>query len=66
MPKQFSDHDYMTLALKEAEKAEQHQEIPVGALAVLDQKVISRGYNVPESNQSPLGHAEIEVLRKAS
>lgn len=60
------DIKYMRLAIKEAQKAAQIDEVPVGAVIVLDGKVIARGYNKRELNHDPLGHAEIIAIRKAS
>ena len=39
---------YMMLALKEAKRAQDEDEIPIGAVIVLDEKVIARGYNMTE------------------
>lgn len=60
------DEKYMRLALKEAQKAALIDEVPVGAVIVLDGKVIARGFNKREVNNDPLGHAEIIAIRKAS
>lgn len=56
----------MSLALKEAKKAMLLDEVPVGAVLVKDQKVIARGHNVRETKKDSLGHAEIEVIKKAN
>lgn len=56
----------MRLALKEAQKAALIDEVPVGAVIVLDGKVIARGFNKREINNDPLGHAEIIAIKKAS
>lgn len=56
----------MSLALKEAKKAELIDEVPIGAIIVKDNKVIARGHNVRESKKDPLGHAEIVAIKKAS
>ena len=55
----------MKEALKEAKKAYRIGEIPVGAVIVLDDKIIARGYNKREGKQSVLSHAEIEAIKKA-
>lgn len=60
------DEKYMKLALKEAQKAAAKDEVPVGAVIVCGDKVIARGFNKRESNNDPLGHAEIIAIRKAS
>ena len=53
------DEKYMKLALKEAHKAAAIDEVPVGAVIVLNDKVIARGFNKREINNDPLGHAEM-------
>ncbi len=59
------DQKFMRLALKEAEKARAKDEVPVGAVAVLDGKVIARGHNKRESSKNALDHAEVVVIQKA-
>lgn len=56
---------YMELALKEAEKAYQNDEVPVGAVIVKDNEVIGLGHNTNETAQNPLRHAEINVIEQA-
>lgn len=56
---------FMKLAIKEAEKARVKEEVPIGAVIVKDGKVISRGYNLRESKQNSLKHAEIIAIDKA-
>lgn len=56
---------FMKLALLEARKAAQINEVPVGAVIVLDGKVIAKAHNKKETNNDPLGHAEILVIKKA-
>ena len=56
---------YMRMALREAAKARKIDEVPVGAVAVLDGKVIGRGHNRPVSKSDPSSHAEINALRRA-
>src|SRR5690349_12670081 len=60
-----SDAQYMDLALAEARKAEQANEVPVGAIIVLEDAVIGSGFNQPISSNDPTAHAEIMALRKA-
>ena len=57
---------YMKEALKEAKKAELIDEVPVGCVIVLNNKIIARAHNVRESKQNPVGHAEIMAIQKAS
>jgi len=53
-------------ALIEAEKSLLINEVPVGAVIVLDDKIIGRGHNKPILNKDPTSHAEIEAIRNAS
>ncbi len=62
----MSDEEYMSLALKEAEIALENKEVPVGAIVVLDGKVIGKGHNKKEEKLDVSSHAEIEALRNAS
>lgn len=54
----------MALALKEAQKAGEEGEIPVGAVLVRDGEVISQGHNQTIALSDPTAHAEILVLRE--
>lgn len=56
----------MREALKEAAKASEKDEVPVGAVVVYEGKIIARGHNLRENKQSILGHAELVALSKAS
>lgn len=56
---------YMLLALKEAKKAYEADEVPVGALVVQDGKILARGYNQVERLNDPTAHAEILALTSA-
>ncbi len=55
----------MLLALKEAMKAQAIDEVPIGAIIVKNDKVISRGHNQREKRNDPTAHAEIIAIRKA-
>ena len=57
---------YMKQAIKEAKKAELIDEVPIGCVIVKDDKIIARGHNVRETKKTPIGHAEIEAIKKAS
>lgn len=57
---------WMNLALKEAQKAAQMGEVPVGAVIVKGDKLISRGFNLRESKKNPLLHAELVAIQKAA
>jgi tRNA(adenine34) deaminase len=58
-----SDADYMRLCLQLAAQAQRHNEVPVGAVLVLGERVIARGSNRPIATHDPTAHAEIEALR---
>ncbi|MBD1372041.1 tRNA adenosine(34) deaminase TadA [Hazenella sp. IB182357] len=57
---------YMDMAIAEARQAEIRGEVPIGAVVVLDGKVIGRGYNLRETDQDPLAHAELIAIKEAS
>ena len=60
-----NDIYYMKLALKEAKKAFIKGEIPIGAIIVKNNEVISKGYNLKESKNNVIKHAEIVAIEKA-
>jgi tRNA(adenine34) deaminase len=60
------DVDYMRLALALARKAALLGEVPVGALAVQEGRVVGEGYNRREVDRSPLAHAELLALGQAA
>lgn len=60
------DEFFMRQALKQAQKAAEKDEVPVGALVVKNGAVIARGYNSREKTHDPSGHAEINALRRAA
>ena len=57
---------YMQEALKEARKAFQEDEVPVGAVVVFDGRIISRGHNQIERLKDPTAHAEMIALTSAA
>jgi len=57
---------FMAEAINEALKADQLNEVPVGAVVVLDGEIIGRGYNQPISGCDPTAHAEVMALRDAA
>ena len=61
----MTDEYYMMLAIKEAKKALDDGEIPVGAVVILNEKVIARGYNMTERLNDPTAHAEMIALTSA-
>ena len=64
----MSDLDlvYMNGALDLARQGASHDEVPVGAVVVLDGQIIGRGYNHPIGQHDPTAHAEIVALRAAA
>ena len=56
---------YMRFALKEAQKAALIDEVPVGCIIVLNDKIIAKAHNKKETTNDPCGHAEIIAIRKA-
>lgn len=60
------EEKYMKLALKEARKAQEIDEVPIGCVIVKDDKVIARGFNHRETRKMILSHAEIEAINKAN
>lgn len=66
MPVTAEDRKWMRAALQEAEKALASGDVPVGAIAVRDGRVIGRGYNRREADQDPTAHAEMIALRQAA
>jgi tRNA(adenine34) deaminase len=60
------DESFMRAAFAEAIRARDHQEVPVGAIVVLDGLVLGRGSNQPIHALDPTAHAEIVALRNAA
>lgn len=61
-----SDEYFIREALKEAEKAYRKGEIPVGALIVVDGRIISKAHNQKETTFDPTSHAEMLAIREAA
>ena len=61
----MTDEYYMTQALKEAKKAFDEDEVPIGAVVVLNGKIIARGSNMTEKLNDPTAHAEMIALTSA-
>lgn len=60
------DVKYMKDAIKQAKKAFQIKEVPIGCVIVHENKIIARGYNKRNTSKNPLAHAELIAIRKAS
>ncbi len=56
---------FMKIALKEAQKAYEKEEIPVGAIIVKDGKIIAKAHNSKETSKNATAHAEILAIQKA-
>ncbi len=61
-----SDEDYMALAMREAARAREEDEVPVGAVVVLDGRVIGKGHNQRERLSDPTAHAEMIAITAAA
>jgi tRNA(adenine34) deaminase len=57
---------YMNTALKEAEKAFEKKEIPIGAVIVFENRIIAKAYNQVETLRDPTAHAEIIAITSAA
>jgi len=64
--KMKTDEEYMQIALDEARKASDADEVPVGAVVVSEGIVLASAYNSPIANNDPSAHAEMLALRKAA
>jgi len=60
------DEYFMRLALREAERALEHDDVPIGAVVVRDGEVIGAGHNERELREDPTAHAESIALREAA
>ena len=57
---------FMERALAQAQKAYEEDEVPVGAVLIIDNEIVAEGHNQPISTNDPTSHAEINVIRKAA
>jgi tRNA(adenine34) deaminase len=63
----MAEHEnWMREAIREARKAEELQEVPIGAVIVKNGEIIGRGHNLRETAKDPTRHAEIVAIREAS
>ena len=60
------DEKYMREAIRQAKKAYKLDETPIGCVIVHNGRIIGRGYNRRNTDKSPLAHAEITAIKKAS
>ena len=56
---------FMKLAIEEADKADRRDEVPIGAVLVMDGNLVAVGHNCPVDSNDPTAHAEIMALRSA-
>src|SRR4051812_18479426 len=61
----MTDEYFMHMAFKEAQKAFNSMEVPVGAIIVQGERILARGYNQVEKLNDPTAHAEILALTSA-
>ena len=59
------DEFYMWKAIEQARKAEEINEVPIGAVVVLDDEIIGTGYNLRETEQRSIAHAELLAIDMA-
>ena len=62
----FMCDEWMAMALDEAARARDAEEVPIGAVIVLDGAIVGRGFNQPISSGDPTAHAEIVAIRDAA
>jgi tRNA(adenine34) deaminase len=60
------DDYFMRLAIREAERALEHDDVPIGAVLVRDGEVVAAAHNERELRQDPTAHAEILALRETA
>jgi tRNA(adenine34) deaminase len=66
MTQSSQDHEFMGLALVQAQLAAAKGEVPVGAVVVKDGQVIAQAFNAPISSNDPTAHAEVAAMRLAA
>lgn len=62
----IDDDALMAVALDEARKAQASGEVPVGAIIVIDGRIVGAGFNQPVASHDPTAHAEVVALRDAA
>jgi tRNA(adenine34) deaminase len=60
------DDYFMRLALREAERAPAHEDVPIGAVVVREGELVAAAHNERELRQDPTAHAEVLALREAA
>jgi tRNA(adenine34) deaminase len=62
----MTDEAFMRRALELAQRAQEEGEVPVGAVVVLEERILGEGWNRPIAASDPTAHAEIQAMRAAS
>ncbi|GAB3054253.1 tRNA adenosine(34) deaminase TadA [Virgibacillus ainsalahensis] len=62
----MADEKFMRAAMEQAEKAREINEVPIGAVIVYEGNIIATGYNVRETTQETLSHAELIAIQQAN
>src|SRR5690625_4347748 len=60
------DEKFMAVAIQEAYKAEEINEVPIGAVIVYQDEIIAKGHNIRETSQLALSHAELIAIQDAN
>jgi tRNA(adenine34) deaminase len=60
------DEYFMRFALRDAQRASEHDDVPIGAVVVRDTEIIGAGHNERELRQDPTAHAEVLALQEAA
>ncbi len=61
-----ADERFMKEAIRQAKKAGEREEVPIGCVIVRDERIIARGYNRRNTDKSALAHAELLAIGRAS
>ncbi|RDW15274.1 tRNA-specific adenosine deaminase [Oceanobacillus arenosus] len=62
----MNDEKFMRAAIEEAMKAEKIDEVPIGAVIVYQDEIVASGYNIRETSQTTLSHAELIAIQEAN
>jgi len=62
----INDEKWMQIAIREANLAKNKGEVPVGAIIILNNRIIAKAHNSPISKNDPTAHAEVLAIRNAS
>lgn len=62
----MTDEQYMGAAIEAAQRAGEAGDVPVGAVVVIDGRIVGTGFNKRQATNDPTAHAELEALREAA